>query len=211
MNRPKVLITIMNQSWIHKSCIFSLVRLLKDQRVDSKYLLPTRNPYVSGLNEMVKHVLENEYDFWISFDDDNPPVNNIIDLVFLDLDIVGCPTPVWANMKKGDYPIYFNALNEDKEHDGWKPVVVAGGLKEVDAIGSGCMVLSRRVLQQMDKPLFFRKWDENGIAVKGHDYEFCRKAKDKGFKVYTHFDYPCLHFHELEINEIGNAFEDLRQ
>ena len=151
--KPNVLITIPTSGRIHKHCVFSLIRLLKDPRVVSDYILPTDRPYESNLNGIVKFVLSGNYDYWISFDDDNPPRRNIMDLVFYDLDIVGCPTPVWANMKKGDYPIYWNAM--DVKEDGWKPHKVTKELQEVDAIGSGCMIIARRVLEKMAKPLFF--------------------------------------------------------
>ena len=77
IRRPKVLVTIMNQKWVHKHCIFSLVRMLKDPRVDVSYTLPTAVPYVNNLNQTVKYVLDNDYDFWITFDDDNPNANSL--------------------------------------------------------------------------------------------------------------------------------------
>ena len=203
--KPKVLITIPTTGWVHKCCVFSIVRLLNDRRVVVDYTLPTDRPYESNLNGIVKYFLKTSFDYWITFDSDNPPIKNILDLVFLDLDIVGCPTPVWANMKNGDFPMYWNAL--DEKPDGWTPHKPLDGLQKVDAVGSGCMVIARRVLEKMEKPLFFRKWDKDGIAIEGHDYNFCRKAKDQGFKVWAHYDYPCYHFNEIEVHETAQAYK----
>lgn len=170
------------------------------------YILPTDRPYESNLNGIVKYFLKTDFDYWITFDSDNPPIKNIIDLVFLNLDVIGCPTPVWANMKKGDYPMYWNAL--DEHEDGWRPHRPLDGLQEVDAIGSGCMVIARRVLEKIPKPLFFRQWNEDGIAVRGHDFLFSKKAKDNGFRVWAHYDYPCHHFNEIEVHETAQAYKD---
>jgi hypothetical protein len=208
--RFKVLISIpTGDGWVHKHCLFALLKMQADYRVDKKIILPTHSPYVNNLHKIIVDFLNGDYDFWISFDDDNPPINNPIDLIFLNKDIIGCPTPVWANMKKGDYPIYWNAL--DAVEGGYTPHKEFNGLQKVDAIGSGCMVIARRVLQKMRycQP-FMREWNTDGTVEIGGDYNFCRKATKLGFEIYAHFDYPCLHFHEIEITEIAKAFQDLK-
>lgn len=202
---PSVLVTCCNQAWIHKGVVFSLMKLVQDPRV--KIILPTHRPYENSLNLVVKDFLAGDYDFWLNIDDDNPPMKNPLDLLYLDKDIIGFPTPVWANMKKGDQPYYYNSMIDKEE--GWIPAI-GTGLTEVDAVGSGCMLIARRVIEKTPKPLFMRQYDKDGVVEMGHDYLFCRKAKSQGFKVWTHFDYPCFHFNELEINEIISAFHQMK-
>ena len=144
-------------------------------------------------------------DYWLSIDDDNPPTRNPLDLVNLDLDLVGLPTPVWHNSAAGDCPYYFNAL--DEVGDGWKPHKACEGLQEVDAIGSGCFLVARRVILAIyDQQPFMRQWRNDGRVSVGCDYSFCQKVKRSGFKIHAHYDYPCEHFVELPLIEVIKAF-----
>lgn len=206
----KVLVSVCNTGWIHKSVSFALLKLQQDFRYRCTIIMPTWNPYEHGLNRVVKDMIEvyNEHDFWLNIDSDNPPLNNPLDLVELDKDIIGLPTPVWHDAVRGDQPYYYNALKEVE--DGWKPAI-GEGLTEVDAVGSGCMLIHRRVLETMHKPIFMREYDQDGIVVKGHDYLFCQKAKNLGFKVWAHFDYPCTHFIENDLGSQIKAFHSMRE
>jgi len=151
-------------------------------------------------------MLDDGYDYWLSMDDDNPPTNNPLDLVPMDLDYVGFPTPVWHSEIKGDRPYYFNALMWEEKEEGWKPYEKnTRGLQEVDAVGTGCFLVSRRVIEAIKFP-FARQYDEDGLVTHGHDYLFCHKVKEHGFKVWTHFGYICQHFNELELLETIESF-----
>ena len=208
MSKPYVLIAIpTDNSYIHKHMVFSVVKLLSDQRVNSKLILPTHRPIENNRNKIVQDFLKGKFDYLIMMDFDNPPMNNILNLIFLGLDVIGCPTPVWHSQTLGDYPIYWNALRE--KGDGYLPLQGSEcqGLQEVDSIGTGCIILSRKVLLsvQYDKP-FERTWDDEGVVIEGSDYYFCRKVRKLGFKIHAHFDYPCMHFNEVELTECMKFF-----
>ncbi|KKM60632.1 hypothetical protein LCGC14_1539850, partial [marine sediment metagenome] len=51
-----------------------------------------------------------------------------------------------------------------------------------------------------------RIWNSDGTVDVGSDYNFCRKAKELGFRVWTHYDYPCRHFNEMDLIEAVQAF-----
>jgi len=206
--KPKVLLAVPNTGYIHKDVTIAIIRLLQDSRVKSTLILPTRSPTVENRHRIMHDFLNGDYDYLISLDSDNPPTRNIIDLVFYDLDIVGCPTPVWANILRGDYPIYWNAM--DKKDDGFKQhVPSSNGLEEVDAVGTGCIVIARRVLEKLQNSLpFIDEYNSKGFREVGHDYGFCTRAKEAGFKVYAHFGYSCKHFNELELTEVISAMHD---
>ena len=198
--------TVPNGSaWIHKHCHFAICKILSDNRYRIRHDCPTHKPYVHNLHTCMWDFLDGGEDYWLSMDDDNPPTRNPLDLVELDLDVVGFPTPVWANMKKGDRPYYWNAL--DAVEDAWKPHEPCEGLQEVDAIGSGCFLISRRVIYALrNQNPFSRQWNWDGLVEVGGDYNFCRKAKAAGFRIWAHYDYPCLHFNEVELTEVIRAF-----
>ncbi len=144
-------------------------------------------------------------------DDDNPPLRNPLDLVSLDLDVVGLPTPVW-HCDGETFPYYPNAMRKVK--DGYKPITVEGvptGLVEVDAVGTGCCLIARRVLVELftrcegnpaEAP-FMRRWNDRGLVEAGNDFAFCDRARAAGFRVWAHFGFECDHYKELPLREVA--------
>lgn len=201
----RILVTVCNQGRIKKHVVLALLKLKVDPRHEVTIMLPQHTPYENGLNRVVKEFLERDFDYWLNMDSDNPPMegSDPLSLVEMDYDIVGFPTPVifYLEDKPGEAPYYFNAMDykeDEKNGWGWEPTKPCAGIKEVDAVGSGCILVSRRVLEKMKKPLFMREWNEEGIVERGHDYIFCKNAKEQGFKVWAHFDHPCRHFVEVD-------------
>lgn len=207
-----VYITVPNGSGhLHKHVHFAICRMLADRRYQIRHDCPTHSPYVNNLHRCVKDFLKGGEDFWLSLDDDNPPINNPLDLIEHDLDVVGLPTPVWHNSVRGDRPYYFNALDWDEKEQAYRPHENMNGLQEVDAIGSGCMLIARRVILKLrDQQPFMRKWNQDGTVDVGGDYSFCQKVKKANFKVWTHFDYPCHHFNEISLIEVIEAFNGIQ-
>lgn len=206
--------------------MYSILRMMSDTRHRKKLITPTKKPFVANLHLAVRKCLEGGFDFLLLVDDDNPPTNNPLDLVELDLDIVGLPTPVWHSGVRGDRPFYFNALDAETEGGvmkGFRPIQDSrpnfsfSGLHECDAVGTGCVLIHRRVLKTLmdnakgspSKAPFMRVWNDDGSVHMGNDYAFCSRAKNAGFKVYAHFDYPCEHINQLEITEVATAFSEM--
>lgn len=206
-----VLVSIPNTGWIHKHVCFVTDRIVADRRYQTKLIRPTHNPYENNLHHIVLQFIEEGFDFWLNIDSDNPPINNPLDLVEYDLDIIGLPTPVWHSEKSGDRPVYWNGYDVDEDSDSYREHPLRDGLQRVDAIGSGCMLISRRVFEdeEMQKAPFARQCYDDGRVYKGTDISFCERARDRGFEIWCHYDYPCRHFHELEINEVVTAFRGL--
>ena len=96
LNKKKVLIACPNgDGWIHKHVVNVLMKFLHDTRFHVEIILPTHRPFVQNLHMIQRDFLKGDYDFLISIDADNPPTNNVLDLIELDFDVVGAPTPVW--------------------------------------------------------------------------------------------------------------------
>ena len=51
--------------------------------------------------------------------------------------------------------------------------------------------------------------NQNGLVDTSGDYSFCEKTKEAGFRIWTHYDYPYMHFNELELGEVIRAFQDM--
>ena len=198
--KPKVLISIPNTGWVHKNVMQAAMQIVLFEcvkgRVSGDLIMPTNNPFENNLHHIVNDILKRDYDYWISFDSDNPPIKNPVDLIFLDKDIIGCPTPIWHHTGEesaGERPLYYNVYDYVPEEDAYKEHRPCEGLQYVEAIGTGCFVVARRVLEHpdMQKGCFTRKLNADGTVNKGNDISFCERAKECHFEIYAHYGYPC--------------------
>lgn len=227
--RRRVLVACCNgRGWIHKRVFFAVLRMLQDPRHSVHFIAPTHSPFVQNLHLTVADFLKRGDDFLLLVDDDNPPTKNPLDLVELDLDVVGLPTPVWHNNVPGDRPYYLNVMREVKDKNGevvgWKPLdsypgFIASGIQQADAVGTGCMLIHRRVLKDLmarafGRPMetpFMRRWNDQGTVIAGNDFAFCGRARAAGWRVWAHFDYICEHFNEGEIGEHVHALLGMKK
>ncbi len=210
--KKKVYITVPCQHWIHKRVVKCLILLHADKRYDIRMEWPSHRPYENNLHHIVKEFVRNDCDYWLSIDSDNPPRRNPLDLVELNLDIVGLPTPIWHYVgKDGERPIYWNAYDYDDGTDAYREHQVRDGLQPVDAIGTGCFMAARRVFEhpEMQKGVFNRQLHPDGTVHKGNDISFSERARALGFSIWCHFDYPCDHFSEIELNQVSEAIQRL--
>lgn len=210
-----VLVSIPNQSWIHTSCVYALMEIMNDARYEVDITLPYRMPIENNRNTIAKTFWESDSDFWLSYDDDNPPARNPLDLIELDKDIIGLPTPMWKFKPErlGQRPVWLNAFMKNKKGDAYEEFTECEGLKKVDAIGTGCFLVARRVFEHpdMQKGAFFRTWDENGLCKTGGDLMFCERAIECGFEVYAHYDYTCHHYKEISLRDVTYGFMKMNE
>jgi len=184
--------------------------LLGDKRYQVRFIMPSHKPYVNNLHHIIKTVLDDGFDFWLNIDADNPPSKgNPLDLVELNKDIIGIPTPVWHNAHQcpGNRPVYWNAYEFVSDKEGYKEWNNKDGLQKVDAVGTGCILIARRVLEHpMMKAPFHRRWTDEGIMDRGNDMAFCERARECGFEIYCHFSYWCDHYSEMSLHEMHKAY-----
>jgi len=62
------------------------------------------------------------------------------------------------------------------------------GLQEVESIGMGVMLISRKVFHSLSEPWFETPWRTDKRGYIGEDVFFCRKATAAGFKIYIDHD-----------------------
>jgi GT2 family glycosyltransferase len=193
--KPKVMVAILHQGYIRPE-LASLVGIMKsDSRATVEVAYSDKRPSENNRNFTCQVALNEGYDYFITIDHDIVPTKNPIDLALLGLDVVGFACPQW-NMTDPSFPIYLVGM--DKVDGGYEEHKDKNGLQEVDAVGSGCLCINTKVLKEIKAP-FVRKWDENGMSIVGLDFYFCEKAKEKGFKIYCHYDYLADHFKEVSL------------
>ena len=123
---------------------------------------------------------------------DTVPSKNPLELVEYKKDIISIPTPIYQ------HKIIYNVYRKD-EKDGMLVPIDDKGLVEIDATGTGCIMIIKKVLEQIKAP-FERIFDENGIERCGLDISFSKKAKEKDFEIFTHFDYVAKHYKLIDIS-----------
>ena len=191
----KICIGIPTRGRIHALQANALIGIWEDRRYVKELFFSINSRSVEeSRNFVASQFLKSDCDYLLSMDDDVVPLKNPLDLVKLDLDIIGLPVPVVRGKgisygayqeKEGKYPDY-----PKKE-----------GLQEVDAISGGCMLIARRVLENLDKP-FSALYNEQGLWALSEDLNFCKRAKEKGFKIFAHFNYPCQHYSDVELSSL---------
>lgn len=200
--------------YLHKHVGMVIWRLSRDTRYTLHPIWPSHNPYENNLHHTLNDFMQGTCDFWLNIDSDNPPMFNPLDLVALDKDIIGLPTPVWHNAKPAkprERPMYWTGYDYIPKKKAYKEHTPREGLQRVDAIGTGCFLIARRVFldSYMRNGPFLRVYNKDGTVKLGNDIAFSARARNQGFKLFVHYDYPCMHFNELELTETGQAFKNM--
>lgn len=206
----KILVTVPNNWWVNKYVVMRLLEIHSDKRYFKAISLPNLDPPLEHFqHNAVKILLEDGYDYWLSIDDDNPPTKNPLDLVELDKDVIGLPTPVWNQASSIDgYPVGYNMFDYVPDKDTYREHTPKEGLQRVDAVGGGCFIAARRVFEhpEMQKGCFSRKLHPDGCNRRSNDISFSERARENGFELWAHYDYPCMHFKEVELNTVMREF-----
>ncbi len=192
--KTRILIALPTDGMIHNKTVGTVLAMVLQ---NTKYELDTYVSAMQGIGEhrniIVKDFLAGDYDFLLMIDDDNPPPVNILELVELDKEVIGLPTPINMNHIQGINDIRWNVFKDEL------PIKDAGqGLEEVEMVGTGCILIRRDVLEKIKHP-FTTVRNEEDLRTIGTDTAFCKKCNDQGIKIYTHWDYKCRHFKEVDL------------
>lgn len=220
MSKVKTIyLAILNQGWIRAELAMLLNLWAREAPYNIFLSLPAEKPIQHNRNHIVKKFLETDFDYLMMLDDDIVPPRDFWKLADLDKDIVGGLCFAYKQQKV--IPLALQRLPENEREDvKWKyrtwtlkDIKASGGLTEVDAVGTGAIIIARRVLEHPKmKPAFVNYYDKDGLRIEGLDLSFCRRAQGAGFKIYCHFGYPCSHFCDQDLKEIfkqtyGNIYK----
>lgn len=137
-----------------------------------------------------------------------------------DYDIAGPLQLMWhpINYHQGRdvpelYPCVMNWVDEpNHKMTPIYPQKVDETIIEVDAVGSGCIAIKRRVLEDprmeievgMSPPAFFRnEYEANGNRTRGLDVAFCKRAKDLGYTVKANYNAEIGHLKTVDLNQVN--------
>jgi len=177
-------------------------------------------------NKICKQFLETDCDALWMIDDDTIPPANFAELLSVDADIV-TPIIVGAQpMPDGRLGLFNVAYIQNPAGD-WRTMdweVRDTGVMDIDAAGTGCILIKRaviedprmrlpghfvdvfgkdRVLEETDPPALFEiKRKPNGEWLSGEDLTFCDRAKKLGYSIRLHTGVVCGHIKEVDLKSI---------
>ncbi len=129
-------------------------------------------------NQIVRRFMETDKTVLVMVDDDVVPPPHLLDIAgFLpEYAMVGVPYPLW-NAEAGLFLSVFR-----REPEGLKLADLTEGLNDVDALGTGCVAISRDALHHMGRnPFRFDNSPE--LESTSEDFIFCADLLDEGFKI----------------------------
>jgi len=150
---------------------------------------------VSARNSCVYEMLQGDYTHLLFFDSDMAfPENTLQKLLDHDKDIVG---GFYVRKREEFAPTVFK-LGERPE--GKFVTEWINDFKEVEAIGTGCLLIKREVFENIECPWFEYKWNgsPDGKMIT-EDLVFCEKAKEAGYKIYCDGTIKCGHVNSMVI------------
>jgi hypothetical protein len=195
--RKKVLIVIPTEGNIHHTVVGVLCQII----LNTKYDIDTCISQMRGIGEhrnvMVKHFLNGDWDYMLQIDADNPPPKNVLDLIELDKEVIGLPTPIQMSPIRGLTELFWNVFNSE----GYPVKNTGQGLEEVYGVGSGCILIRRDVLEKIKHP-FTTIRDEEDLRIISTDLAFCKRCRENGVKIWTNWDYKCSHYKQIDLSTL---------
>ena len=141
-------------------------------------------------------------------DSDTVPPNDALEILLgADADVIVGITPI---IMKGF------CWSIARENEDWIPMNVNLPREpfEVESSGASCLLVRKEVLNDIGWPWFKTeyqpKWANAGEAVKcGEDEYFCRKVRNKGYKVIADPFVICKHFNNVDLLKVLALAKDL--
>ncbi len=219
MNQIRGIIGIPSTIWLPASFFDSYLNMVQPKGTQTLRLTGVRTDLAR--NQIVEATLKTKAQWLFFMDSDMDfPSRALIRLLRHDVDIVGGLyflreppfNPVayrvdeQASREKGGH--YYSWIAQEvldylNEHRHDAPVTGSGcreipkdgkELRQVDGIGTGCMLIRRRVLEKVPPPWF--SYSEGG----SEDLFFCRRAIEAGFKVHVDLGVICGHLHQMRVS-----------
>lgn len=163
-------------------------------------------------NGHVEDFLKSEAEILFFLDSDVVPPPDLFDMV-LDHEkwkVAGAPYPIFMTPAGMEQPqIMFTAYKGRGTKGLGAADVPPTGTEYIDGLATGCMFIKREVFEQLQKPYFAFKYDEETRAMtEGEDLSFCKKVTDLGYKFYVDYSKTARHYKSVCLLEMNNYTMD---
>lgn len=188
------------QGWVNPHLSTVLMALAFDGRFRLTYLtLHSHYPVSAARNQGVREAIARDADWLVMIDNDIAPPFELADAIakapFIG-DIIALP--YFVMLERG------LLLCVGKLEDGiMKPYapgeLPANGWSRIEMAGTGCMIISRKVLSEMTQPVFEILTDAEIGQKMSEDLVFTRRATKEGFTIWTNPDLMCGHYRTSDL------------
>lgn len=191
-----VLVAIPHKGYLRVELSQFLTEL--DKKPDYEIHYSHSRPVDTNRNKIVNYFLEEtDHDTLMMIDSDIVPPENVTDILEYDFDVIspvvfstkdGIPYPVATQIgEDGNYRMYTGSFDD---------------VIEVEGVGTGCVAISREVLEDLDQPIFEFTKDDDGTLNTSEDFNFCVKVNEAGYDVKVATRYTCGHLTEVDLHEM---------
>ncbi len=148
-------------------------------------------------NGLVHQALMDDCSHLIMMDTDQIyPADTIMKMISHDADVVGALVhrrypPFAPILYRGELHKYKNVSYEE---------TYSGGLVEVDATGTGCILFNMEVFKAIEPPWFELIPGKDGRPV-GEDIRFCTKLRSAGYRIYVDTSVRADHLTTFRVNK----------
>jgi len=204
MHKKKIYLAILNEGTVRVELIKTIMQWQMNGEYEIYLSFPNDKPIESNRNKIVQDFLKTDCEWLVQIDDDVVPPVDYLNLITYDKDVIS--GVCYAYRQDAIVPL---VLFKNKKDGLWKNKEInpSDGLIEVDSMGTGAMMIHRRVfVPELQKHPFQSTWRKDGTRRKGLDLYFCEKAKKLGFKIWCHLRYDCSHIVSADLKEINKGF-----
>ena len=205
---PKLLISVLcgyeRHGWINPTLASVL---LSTQRLPflAMFALQTdTSPVERARNNAAKMAMDVGAEWLVMFDNDiEPPLN-----VFQVLEQAGKEHDVIALPYWGCLDGILAPMTVVKDGSGMRRIEPESGFQEVIRAGTGAMFIRRRVFEVLPKPYFAVRLSADGLSMTAsEDYDFCDRARKRGFHIWTQGDFACEHLHQYQLGFLAQKLK----
>ena len=153
-------------------------------------------------NQIVQSFMASTASHLLMIDDDVVPSANALEkLVSDDKDIVSGAYP---GTMRPVLPPYLRAVRNGE-------FVAGKGLEQVDYVGAGCLMVTRRVFLKMNRPWFKLEINHSRERlITPEDFYFCEAARAQGFEIWVDFDVHCEYFKTMGLRRVNDFLKNHR-
>ena len=183
LQQPEIFIGIPNTGGLRTE----LVSWLLKQR--AAIYMPQLKPHDHCRNDIVLKFLGTGCGYLLMVDSDVVPPDNVTEMVSNNVDVCSAHVSTF----NGEVIPVGMTKNTDGYHHDFRHSVP--GLHKVDAVGTGCILIKRKVFDTLDRPFFRFKYNQDGLLINGEDFDFSERVGE----VYFDARFKCQHYTTIMI------------
>lgn len=179
-----------------------------DVKVNFNYLQPVD----ANRNQMVKDFLSDEDNEWlIMCDNDVVPPRDILQMVDYGKKVVSATVTI--KKERVPQPVIVKQRDDGQYRqmgmDEYYEEIDDEGLVEVDGVGTGCLLIHRSVVEDIEPPWFRFIYNDDGTLELGEDFYFGEKLRQNGYSMYVSSEHVCSHFRKTDLTDFAQVVADV--